>query len=68
MTIKNLDTQLTDFAEIIKVHRSYLVNLHQIEQISGNAQGYRLKLYGGIIGVPVSRAMIPTFEERLKKL
>lgn len=61
-TLSKLEEQLqkTQF-RIARTHRSYLVNLDIIEKISGNAQGYSLKLNDTDHSVPVSRSNIPEF-------
>ncbi|MDD4778371.1 MAG: LytTR family DNA-binding domain-containing protein [Fermentimonas sp.] len=61
LTLKDLESALEPFPEIIRTHRSYLVNVNQIKGVVGNAQGYKLKLrdYDGT--VPVSRNMIGNF-------
>lgn len=64
--IKNLEKQLQNIPFIVKTHRSYLVNINQIETISGNAQGYKLKLKRIDEIVPVSRYSISTFEKKMK--
>lgn len=66
ISIKDLSEHLQSYTNIHRTHRSYLVNLNCIEKISGNAQGYQLKLKNTEEQVPVSRKMIPLFEERLK--
>lgn len=66
MTIKSLEHQLSDFDGIFKTHRSYIVNLNSIENIEGNTQGYRLRIKGTNLIVPVSRGMITSFETQLK--
>lgn len=43
--------------QIFKCHRSYLVNLKQIEKVSGNAQGLRLHFKKLEESVPVSRSL-----------
>ena len=44
----------------IKCHRSYIVNLDRIDQVTGNAQGLKLSLKGSSRDqVPVSRKYIP---------
>lgn len=68
MTIKELDVQLSRFSFITRTHRSYLVNLHQVAKVSGNAQGYRLELKDVPDIVPVSRTTIHRFERQLQKI
>jgi len=41
---------------IIRCHRSYIVNLHQVVAVDGNAQGYELNLRGLDKPIPVSRS------------
>lgn len=68
ITIKDLESTLKPISSIVKTHRSYLVNIHHISGVEGNAQGYKLKLnnYNGY--VPVSRNMIEVFNDKLKEL
>lgn len=41
--------------DVIRCHRSFIVNLRQVESISGNAQGYKLQLKNHGTPVPVAR-------------
>ncbi len=54
-TLKSMETQL-DLPQIVRCHRSYLVNLQHVNQVSGNAQGYHLHLEDLETTVPVSRS------------
>ena len=70
-SLSRLESQLSDFQQhtlhqksgptthrsssFVRCHRSYVVNLDQVERISGNAQGYKLHLLGGQLTVPVAR-------------
>lgn len=65
MTLKEFETQLKAPEFIIRTHRSYLVNLHHVSDIRGNAQGYQLHLTPHPETIPVSRGMIPLFESRI---
>jgi len=57
-TIASVDEQLSE-CSVIRCHRSYLVNVDAIENVSGNAQGLRLKLRDiPQEEVPVSRSFI----------
>jgi len=60
--IKNLETQLAAFPFIIKTHRSVVLNLNHIENVTGNAQGYKVKLKDCSDTVPVSRNFIESFD------
>ena len=66
ITSKELENQMAHFDFIMKVHRSFLVNLNKIESVSGNAGGYKVAFKGISELVPVSRNYIPTFDEKMK--
>jgi hypothetical protein len=55
VTLKNVEGQLTN-QFVLRCHRSYLINIREIESISGNANGYRLKMKEADVEIPVSRA------------
>lgn len=57
ITMKQCEELLKPYPAFLRVHKSYLVNLHQIERLSGNAQGYKIHLSGVSAAVPVSRKM-----------
>ncbi|MGH1365376.1 MAG: LytR/AlgR family response regulator transcription factor [Calditrichia bacterium] len=52
--------------EVRRCHRSYLVNLSQVEDIRGNSRGYRLYLHNCSEEVPVSRENGRAIKEVLK--
>jgi hypothetical protein len=64
-TMHNVEKQLKDYPNIIRVHRSYLVNISKVESVSGNAQGYRLGIKNCDDVVPVSRSYISAFDEEM---
>lgn len=66
ITLKNFEALLKTYPNIIKTHRSYLVNFNYIEKINGNAQGYQLHITKYI--VPVSRNMIANFNLSMKHI
>ncbi|MCG2616722.1 LytTR family transcriptional regulator [Terrimonas sp. NA20] len=68
ISMKELEAQLAGLPFLLKTHRSYLVNLLVIEEVSGNAQGYRLRLKQCDEAIPVSRNLIAAFEEKRKSL
>jgi hypothetical protein len=60
-TIKNIE-QRTRLSEMIyKSHRSYLVNLHYIANVTGDAQGLKIHFKDIDIAIPVSRNKIKEF-------
>jgi hypothetical protein len=52
-SLSRLESQVTK--NIVRCHRSFMVNLNQVEEVSGNAQGYKLKLKNLEKKVPVAR-------------
>lgn len=58
--------QLLPADAFLRCHRSFIVNLQQIEHIKGNAQGLKLHLHQlPNFFVPVSRKYIPILKERM---
>ena len=66
-TLSQMEQQIKN-PKIIRSHRSYIVNTTQIEQISGNAQGFKLHLKISDWIVPVSRSKGRAFVEELRTL
>ncbi len=66
-TLKDIGEQVSAFPNIFRCHRAYLVNLHKIEDVKGNAQGYQLRVSGSDSIIPVSRNYIPSFNQALGK-
>jgi hypothetical protein len=64
-TLASVDEQFSGYVNIIKVHRSYIVNLQHVQSVDGNAQGYKLTLSNSKILVPVSRTYIPVLDAAL---
>lgn len=65
LTLKQAEDAFTDYPYIIRCHRAYLVNLHRVTKVSGNAQGCRLHLEGCEKEVPVSRSYAADIKEAL---
>lgn len=56
LSLKNLVIQLSSRSQIIRVHRSFVVNKENIEQVTGNARSLLLKMKEVEDRVPVSRS------------
>lgn len=56
MTLKSAEERTSPCARIIRCHKSYIVNLDHVRDISGNAQGYKLHIPVLDFPVPVSRS------------
>ena len=68
-TISSTYTQLQsiDAGNVQRCHRSYIVNLDKISQVSGNAQGLKLSFDGlEDVLVPVSRSYIAGFKQAME--
>lgn len=55
ITMKQVEDAFSVYPFIQKCHRAFLVNLHFIEKVKGNSQGYRLVLKGWSEEIPVAR-------------
>ncbi len=67
-SLKRIESQIT-FPFIVRCHRSYIVNLKQINHIKGNAQGYRIDFKFELNNtIPVSRNYSKALFERLESL
>lgn len=54
-TLSTMEQQFQEFDYLFRCHKSYLVNLDQVERISGNAQGLKIHFEGLDEIIPVSR-------------
>jgi DNA-binding LytR/AlgR family response regulator len=60
-TINNIEQKTSPSGMIYRSHRSYLVNLHHISNVTGDAQGLKIYLKDIDIAIPVSRNKIREF-------
>ena len=58
LTMKQAEASVASAPFIVRCHRAFLVNLHQVTKMDGNSQGYRLRLEECAEEVPVSRAYV----------
>jgi DNA-binding LytR/AlgR family response regulator len=65
-TLKNIESTLATYTEIFRCHRSYLVNLQNVEKITGNSQGYRLAFKNTDFQVPVARSAVKELKEKMQ--
>ena len=63
ISLRQLESQLNEYAFILRCHRAYLVNILQVDLVSGNSQGYTLTFKQSQDDVPVSRAQLNKFDE-----
>ncbi|MBL7858892.1 MAG: LytTR family transcriptional regulator [Cyclobacteriaceae bacterium] len=65
--LKNIESQI-DNAFAIRCHRSYLVNINAISNITGNTNGYKLQINGTEYAIPVSRPKGKEVIEKIQQL
>jgi len=54
-SLKNIESQFEDFPNILRCHRSFIVNKVKISRLSGNARAYYLHFEAAEEQVPLSR-------------
>ena len=54
-TLSNIEDHFSNIKEIIRCHKSYIVNIFHVKSISGNSAGYKLQLNKIDFPIPVSR-------------
>ena len=63
-TMKTLEEKLKPYS-VIRCHRSFMVNLNNIEKVIGNAHKLNLYVTNSRLPVPVSRSYIPKIKTLL---
>lgn len=66
-TIGNIEQRTCSSEKIFRTHRSYLINVHYIEKITGDSQGLKIHLKEIDNIIPVSRSKIRNFRELISK-
>ena len=64
-TLKNIETQLKEYSDIIRCHRTYIVNKKYVRDFTRGYTGYRLKLSGYNEEIPVSRQYLLTVKDAI---
>ena len=65
VSLRDLEETLSPYPFIFHIHRAFLVNLNYVTQVSGNAAGYKLQLFGSDKVLPVSKANVGKFKEQI---
>lgn len=68
ISLTQFETQVTNYPYLFRCHRTYLVNMFKIEQVSGNSQGYVLSFKETNTKIPVSRKQIDIFNSCYQEL
>lgn len=64
-SLTRLEDAVKHNPKLVRCHRAYLVNLNQVRNFSGNAQGLKLELQTTSELIPVSRKMVPEIKALL---
>lgn len=67
-TLKQLSLDWSSYTSMYRCHKSYMINLRHVAEVSGNAQGLRIKLHGVERLIPVSRQLTKDIRERMEQL
>jgi len=67
ISMKNAESHLKGFENILRCHKSYIVNIGFIKDITGNAQGYKLHIKDIDFEIPVSRKFPKDILQKIKK-
>ena len=67
ISLKKLEVHLIEYKEIIRCHKSYIINITHLNHISGNAQGFRMHLNYIDFEIPVSRSFPRQIIDDLKE-
>jgi len=64
-TMKQLEDALQGYPMIVRCHRAFMVNLHQVEQISSSARAKQLVMRHSHDAIPISRSNVSKLKELL---
>jgi len=67
-SLKDIEETLEAFPFMVHTHRAFLVNINFITQVSGNAAGYKINLFSIDRPLPVSKANVAQFRDKIKEL
>jgi hypothetical protein len=54
-TLKNIEEQLKNCENMIRCHKSFIINMQNVNSVSGNARGYMLNVPDLKFRIPISR-------------
>lgn len=66
-TLHKVEETLKNCDFIVHIHRAFLVNVNYVTEVTGNSNGYRIRMLGMDNLLPVSRANIETFKQAMKR-
>ncbi len=66
ITLKRIEDQLIQHPEIVRCHKSFIINIMNVSHVSGNAQGYKFHLNKLDFAIPVSRNFPQSMINKIK--
>lgn len=66
-SLKKVEAQIADHDMILRTHRSFIINLNNLENFHGNAQGYTIQFPFTEVTAKVSRSYTKTVKSLLNK-
>lgn len=67
-SLKRTEDDLKKYPQFYRCHRAFIVNLHKIQSVTGNARGLKLSFENCPDEVPVSRSLNEEIREKLKQI
>jgi len=67
-SLKDVEEALEAYHFLVHIHRAFLVNINFITQVSGNSAGYKINLFSTDKVLPVSKANVAAFRDKIKEL
>jgi len=64
--LKEIEQIIEKSTHLIRCHKSYIINLNKVSNVTGNAKGYTLHLSRHNYKIPVSRNLSKSFINRIK--
>ncbi|MCV9928824.1 LytTR family transcriptional regulator [Flavobacterium sp. LS1R49] len=68
ISLTQFESQIADYPHFFRCHRTYLVNIFKIQNVTGNSQGYLLSFNETDLKIPVSRKQIDSFNNYYQEL
>lgn len=68
VSLRTIENELGNYPNIVRTHRSYIVNCVNIKSSKGNARNYQLFFSNIEKSIPVARNKFEAFNEAIKKL
>ncbi len=62
-SLKRIHNSISDYSNLFKSHRAFIINIDNITNVKGNAQGYQISMKNSDKKVPISRNFIEAFKE-----